>query len=142
MRAHTRRQAESALLDAGVVTNRHSLPADANGAWYTSGVRLGTPALTTLGLGRAEMDQVADIVTATLTATSPAAATSDPSKAHYEVDDATAEQGRCRSAELLAQFPFLPADPPLGVLGHQNHGDQMRRQELLLLLQARIRSRR
>ena len=37
----TGRQAESALLEAGVVTNRNSVPADPNGAWYTSGVRLG-----------------------------------------------------------------------------------------------------
>ena len=46
----TGRQAESALLDAGVVTNRNSVPRDLNGAWYTSGIRMGTPALTTLGL--------------------------------------------------------------------------------------------
>ena len=39
----TGRQAESALLDAGVVTNRNSVPPDPNGAWYTSGIRLGTP---------------------------------------------------------------------------------------------------
>jgi glycine hydroxymethyltransferase len=45
----TGRQGEAALLDAGVVTNRNSLPGDTNGAWYTSGIRLGTPALTTLG---------------------------------------------------------------------------------------------
>lgn len=43
----TGRQAESALLDAGVVTNRNSVPGDPNGAWYTSGIRFGTPALTT-----------------------------------------------------------------------------------------------
>ena len=47
----TGRQAESALLDAGVVTNRNSVPRDPNGAWYTSGIRLGTPALTTRGFG-------------------------------------------------------------------------------------------
>ena len=39
----TGRQAESALLDAGVVTNRNSIPADPNGAWYSSGIRFGTP---------------------------------------------------------------------------------------------------
>ena len=55
----TGRQAESALLDAGVVTNRNSIPRDANGAWYTSGIRMGTPALTTLGFGtrRARRDR-------------------------------------------------------------------------------------
>ena len=47
----TGRQAESALLEAGVVSNRNSVPRDVNGAWYTSGIRLGTPALTTLGFG-------------------------------------------------------------------------------------------
>jgi glycine hydroxymethyltransferase len=46
----TGRQAESALVDSGIVTNRNSIPADPNGAWYTSGIRLGTPALTTRGL--------------------------------------------------------------------------------------------
>ena len=45
----TGRQAESALLDAGVVTNRNSVPSDPNGAWYTSGIRFGTPALTAGG---------------------------------------------------------------------------------------------
>ena len=64
----TGRQAESALLDAGVVTNRNSIPADRNGAWYTSGVRLGTPALTTLGLGTDEFDEVADVIAAALRA--------------------------------------------------------------------------
>ena len=53
----TGRQAESALLDAGVVTNRNSVPADPNGAWYTSGVRLGTPALTTRGFGARRVRQ-------------------------------------------------------------------------------------
>jgi glycine hydroxymethyltransferase len=58
----TGRQAESALLDAGVVTNRNSIPGDRNGAWYTSGIRLGTPALTTLGMGAAELEEVADLI--------------------------------------------------------------------------------
>src|SRR5487761_4732 len=58
----TGRQAETALLEAGVVTNRNSVPRDPNGAWYTSGVRMGTPALTTLGMGPAELDEVADIL--------------------------------------------------------------------------------
>src|SRR3954447_24940488 len=47
----TGRQAESALLDSGIVTNRNAIPRDPNGAWYTSGVRIGTPALTSRGFG-------------------------------------------------------------------------------------------
>jgi glycine hydroxymethyltransferase len=104
----TGRQAESALLDAGVVTNRNSIPADANGPWYTSGIRLGTPALTTLGFGPAEMDEVADIIAATLAATAPASAPSGPSKARYILDHTTADTGRRRSAELLDRFPLYP----------------------------------
>src|SRR5580693_8506294 len=69
----TGRQAEAALLEAGVVTNRNSVPRDPQGAWYTSGIRLGTPALTTLGLGPAELDEVADIMTTALAATTPQA---------------------------------------------------------------------
>ena len=101
----TGRQAESALLDAGVVTNRNSVPRDPNGAWYTSGIRMGTPALTTLGLSAAEMDEVADIITATLRATEPAKA---GAKAKYALDAAVAGQGRQRCAGLLAGHPLYP----------------------------------
>ena len=58
----TGRQAESALLDAGVVTNRNSIPQDPNGAWYTSGIRLGTPALTSRGFGHDEFDKIAELM--------------------------------------------------------------------------------
>src|SRR6266545_2024327 len=52
------RQAESALREAGVTVNRNVIPYDPNGAWYTSGVRVGTPAATTLGMGPAEMREI------------------------------------------------------------------------------------
>jgi glycine hydroxymethyltransferase len=101
----TGRQAEQALLDAGVVTNRNSVPKDPNGAWYTSGVRLGTPALTTLGFSPAELDEVADVIVTTLRATTPANATA---KAKYVLDPAVAEAGRRRCADLLARHPLYP----------------------------------
>lgn len=104
----TGRQAESALLEAGVVTNRNSIPADPNGAWYTSGIRLGTPALTTLGLRAAELDEVADIIHSTLRATEAASAQNGPSQARYVLDPAQSEAGRQRCAELLAHFPLYP----------------------------------
>lgn len=68
----TGRQAEAALLDSGIVTNRNSVPGDPNGAWYTSGVRIGTPALTTRGLGTAEMDGIAGLIDTVLRAATPA----------------------------------------------------------------------
>ena len=80
----TGRQAESALEDAGVVVNRNSIPFDPNGAWYTSGIRLGTPALTTLGMGEDDMDEVADIICSTLKAAEPTKTSSgEQSKANY-----------------------------------------------------------
>jgi glycine hydroxymethyltransferase len=101
----TGRQAESALLDAGVVTNRNSIPRDPNGAWYTSGVRLGTPALTTLGFGPDEHDEIADIITTALRATTPATETA---KAKYVIDEQVAAACRQRSAGLLARHPLYP----------------------------------
>jgi len=100
----TGRQAESALLDAGVVTNRNAVPRDPNGAWYTSGVRLGTPALTTRGLVEAEMDEVAALVMIVLEHTQPDAA----SRARYRLQDGVAEQVRARAADLLAEHPLYP----------------------------------
>jgi len=94
----TGRQGEAALLDAGIVTNRNSLPGDANGPWYTSGIRLGTPALTTLGFGRDEMDEVADLIVTALRATTPATSTA---KAKYEIDPLTARACQDRCSHLL-----------------------------------------
>jgi glycine hydroxymethyltransferase len=101
----TGRQAESALLDSGVVTNRNSVPRDANGAWYTSGVRMGSPALTTLGLTAGEMDEVADIITTVLRSTTPETATA---KAKYVLDEPVAAASRERCADLLARHPLYP----------------------------------
>jgi glycine hydroxymethyltransferase len=101
----TGRQAESALLEAGVVTNRNSVPRDANGAWYTSGIRMGTPALTTLGFGPDELDEIAGIVASVLGATAPAAVTA---KAKYTLDAKVAADCRERCADLLGRHPLYP----------------------------------
>jgi glycine hydroxymethyltransferase len=104
----TGRQAESALLDAGVVTNRNSIPADPNGAWYTSGIRFGTPALTTRGFGAAEFDRVAELVVEVLNNTTPTQASNGPSKAKYRLADGTAERVHAASAEMLSANPLYP----------------------------------
>lgn len=106
----TGRQAESALLESGIVTNRNSIPADPNGAWYTSGIRLGTPALTTRGLGPAEMDEIADMIHTVLSAAQPAAAKDgSPSKARYTLDPAVAERISRRAADMMADHPLYPS---------------------------------
>jgi glycine hydroxymethyltransferase len=105
----TGRQAESALLDAGVVTNRNSVPADPNGAWYTSGIRFGTPALTTRGFGHDEFDRVASLVVDVLANTTPrTTAAGAPSKANYALADGVVERTKSASAELLDNHPLYP----------------------------------
>ncbi len=105
----TGRQAEAALLDAGLVTNRNAIPQDPNGAWYTSGVRIGTPALTTRGLGVAEMDQIAELIATVLTSTQPGTdAAGRPAKAKYVLDASVASKVLGQAADLLAAFPLYP----------------------------------
>jgi glycine hydroxymethyltransferase len=106
----TGRQAESALLDCGVVTNRNSIPQDPNGAWYTSGIRLGTPALTTRGLGSDEMDQIAGLIHAVLSDVRPGVtAAGAPSKASYQLDPDLSSRIQQEAIDLLAGFPLYPS---------------------------------
>ncbi|MBS2938259.1 glycine hydroxymethyltransferase [Nocardioides sp. J2M5] len=105
----TGRQAESALLDAGVVTNRNSVPADPNGAWYTSGIRLGTPALTTRGFGHDEFDKVAELIVDVLSNTEAGTTKAGgPSKASYVLADGVADRVTAQSAEMLDKHPLYP----------------------------------
>ena len=105
----TGRQAESALLDAGIVTNRNAVPNDPNGAWYTSGVRIGTPALTTRGFGADEFDRVAELIVNVLKNTTPVtASTGQPGKAKYTLADGVADGTKAASAELLDANPLYP----------------------------------
>src|SRR6201997_3792189 len=108
----TGRQAESALLDSGVVTNRNAIPSDPNGPWYTSGIRFGTPALTTRNFGAAEFDRVAELVVEVLANTQPAAGPQGPSKAKYVLADGTAVRVHAAAAELLAAHPLSPGLTP------------------------------
>ena len=105
----TGRQAESALLDAGVVTNRNSIPQDPNGAWYTSGVRLGTPALTTRGFTGEDFDRVAELIVDVLKNTTPVtASTGKPGKAKYTLADGVADRTKQAANELLNNHPLYP----------------------------------
>jgi glycine hydroxymethyltransferase len=98
----------------GITLNRNSLPFDPNGPWYTSGLRLGTPAVTTLGMGVKEMREIAAITHLVLSrskaeiATSGAAA-GTPSKAKYSIDPAALAEGQRRVRELLGRFPVYPS---------------------------------
>ncbi|GBU21694.1 serine hydroxymethyltransferase [Fibrobacteres bacterium R8-0-B4] len=116
----TGRQAESALRECGITLNRNSLPYDKNGPWYTSGLRIGTPAATTLGMGDAEMKEIAAVIKLVLSNTTPETVTEGenagkPSKAKYKTDANAAKSAKARIKSLLDKFPVYP-DLDLAVL--------------------------
>ena len=105
----TGRHAENALRQAHITANRNAIPFDKNGPWYTSGVRLGTPALTTLGMGEQEMDRIAGIIHDCLTNTKPLpAADGTMSKAQCQVAPPIANKLNEQVQELLKNFPLYP----------------------------------
>lgn len=105
----TGRQAESALRECQITLNRNALPFDANGPWYTSGLRLGTPAVTTLGMGPAEMREIAAIIRGVLASTQPAVGSDGKvGRAKYTLEAQPAAHARERSLALLEQYPLYP----------------------------------
>ncbi len=109
----TGRQAEAASRDCGITLNRNSLPFDPNGPWYTSGLRIGTPAVTTLGMGENEMKEIASIIKMVLSAAKPEISSSGenagkPSKAKYVMDEKVTKQAKDRVKKLLSKFPVYP----------------------------------
>lgn len=58
----TGKQAEIALEKAGITVNKNMVPFDKRSPFVTSGIRIGTPALTTRGMKEKEMEVIADII--------------------------------------------------------------------------------
>jgi glycine hydroxymethyltransferase len=79
---------------AGIVLNKNMIPFDTRKPAQTSGLRLGTPALTTRGFGENEMEQVADLLVAAIT----------------QPDEATLERCRVAVRALCERFP-APVEP-------------------------------
>jgi len=100
----TGRQAERVLREAHLTLNRNAIPWDKNGPWYTSGVRVGTPAVTTLGMGADEMSEIASIMADVLKATKP----EGESRAKYICDEGVIERAQGRVADLMSAFPLYP----------------------------------
>jgi len=73
------KHAEKSMDRAGLTCNKNTVPNDPEGPFTTSGIRIGTPAITTRGFGSAEMAQVgnmiADVLDALEGAEDPMAAT-------------------------------------------------------------------
>ena len=87
----TGKQSEAALDRAGITVNKNGIPFDTQKPFVTSGIRLGTPALTTRGMGRNEMKTVAAMIHRVLTNLD---------------DEAVEKQVLEEVAELTGHFPL------------------------------------
>jgi len=97
-RALTGKQAEEALHRARITTNKNAVPDDPQKPWITSGIRLGTPALTTRGFGVEEMRLIAGWIARVL----------------ERPDDAATAEGVGREVEeVAAAFPLFAWEPVL-----------------------------
>lgn len=105
----TGRQAENALFECGITLNRNTLPFDSLGPWWTSGIRVGTPAITTLGMGQAEMKQIAELLHFVLSNTKPAL-TKDgtPAKGKIDLANTTIIEVKQKIKILLEKFTLYP----------------------------------
>jgi glycine hydroxymethyltransferase len=90
-RGITGKVAEAALGKAGITVNKNAIPFDQNPPMVASGIRIGTPAVTTRGMGEAEMDVVGELIARVL-------ATPD--------DDRVLGMVKEEVAALCARFPL------------------------------------
>lgn len=89
----TGKQAEHLLDEIGITTNKNSIPFDPKSPFVTSGIRIGTAAVTTRGFGLEAMDEIASIMALVL----------------KNPEDATShQQARERVEKLTAQYPLYP----------------------------------
>jgi len=109
----TGRQAAGALTDCNITLNKNAIPFDKQSPMITSGLRIGTPAVTTLGMGKAQMKEIAAIIRLVLANTRPGEITSGknagkPSKINYRVQEGIVAQAQERVGKLLDRYPVYP----------------------------------
>lgn len=89
----TGKVAEKVLDDIGITVNKNTIPFDPESPFVTSGVRIGTAAVTSRGFGHEEMDEIASLIAFTL-------------KNHE--DEAKLEEAKTRVEELTSKFELYP----------------------------------
>jgi len=105
----TGRQAEAAMFQCGVTLNANALPYDKNGAWWTSGVRVGTPGVTTLGMDTNDMKEIAAIIDLVLKGTKPGIAKDGkPAKGKIVLDPKVEAEAKDRVQKLLGKHVLYP----------------------------------
>jgi glycine hydroxymethyltransferase len=92
----TGKEAEQLLDRAGITVNKNTIPGDPQSPFVTSGIRLGTPALTTRGFGEVEMTRVAQLIDDVLT----------------KKDDETLSRVKQDVRELTDAFPLYATRRP------------------------------
>ena len=90
----TGKEAEEALDKAGITVNKNAIPYDPQKPFIASGVRIGTPAITTRGMGEKEMDEVAELIDSAL---------------KVRTDDAALGRVKQGVTALCRRFPIYPA---------------------------------
>ena len=95
----TGKLAEHVLNTAAITVNKNTVPRETQSPFVTSGVRIGTPAVTTRGMKEAEMRRIAELIDAVLTAPGDAAV-------HATV--------RASVKELTSDFPLYPLPVAVG----------------------------
>lgn len=89
----TGKVAEFLLDEVGITCNKNTIPFDPESPFVTSGIRLGTPALTTRGLKEADMEEIASIISLVL---------------KNSEDKAKHEEAAKRVAALCEKYPMYP----------------------------------
>lgn len=82
----TGKVAEIGLDASGITVNKNTIPFDQNSPMVASGIRIGTPAVTTRGMGEAEMDTIGDLIAETLAAPEDA---DNQARVHAQVERLT-----------------------------------------------------